>query len=149
MLICDLNNSAAISDELLRGHIPLGVIGLPTDDFKVRDRLCCDVINGRQHGETPLVGSAFSLGILIFVLAQQLWIQLGTVVRVSTTAAVERFMNGFYRLLDGVLATTPLVATSDCHSLSLDQFAVLAIAKPDPGRSTPTHSNTNQSLPCR
>ena len=68
-LICDLNNSAAVSDELLRGHIPLGVIGLPADDFKVRDRLCCDVINGRQHGETPLVGSAFSLGILIFVLA--------------------------------------------------------------------------------
>ena len=58
-------------------------------------------------------------------------------------------MNGFYRVLDGVLATTPLVAPGDCHSLSLDQFAVLAIAKPDPGRSTPTHSNTNQSLPCR
>ena len=39
MLICDLNNSAAVSDELLRGHIPLGVIGLPADDFKVRDWL--------------------------------------------------------------------------------------------------------------
>ena len=39
MSICDLNNSAAVSDELLRGHIPLGVIGLPADDFKVRDWL--------------------------------------------------------------------------------------------------------------
>ena len=39
MLICDLSNSAAISDELLRGHIPFGVIGLPADDFKVRDWL--------------------------------------------------------------------------------------------------------------
>ena len=39
MLICDPNNSAAVSDELLRGHIPLGVIGLPADDFKVRDWL--------------------------------------------------------------------------------------------------------------
>ena len=47
----------------------------------------------------------------------------------------ERFMNGFYRLLDGVVATTPLVTPSDCHSLPLDQFAVLAIAKPDPGRT--------------
>ena len=39
MLICDLSNSAAISDELLGGHIPFGVIGLPADDFKVRDWL--------------------------------------------------------------------------------------------------------------
>ena len=39
MLICDLSNSAAISDELFWGHIPFGVIGLPADDFKVRDWL--------------------------------------------------------------------------------------------------------------
>ena len=39
MLICDLSNSAAISDELLGGHIHFGVIGLPADDFKVRDWL--------------------------------------------------------------------------------------------------------------
>jgi hypothetical protein len=76
MLICDLNNSAAVGDELLRGHVPLGVIGLPADDFKVRLWFCFDVINGRQHRETPLVGRAFSLGILVFVLAQQLWVQL-------------------------------------------------------------------------
>ena len=103
MLICDLNNSAAVSDELLRGHIPLGVIGLPADDFKVRDRLCCDVINGRQHGETPLVGSAFSLGILIFVLAQQLWIQLGTVVGIKAVAAMKCLMDGLYGFFDAVL----------------------------------------------
>ena len=34
MLICDLSNSAAISDELLRGQIPFGVIGLPADDYQ-------------------------------------------------------------------------------------------------------------------
>ena len=49
MLFCDLNNPAAISDELLRWHVPLGVIGLPADDFKVSNRLGCDVINGRQR----------------------------------------------------------------------------------------------------
>ena len=88
MLFCDLKNPAAVSDELLRGHIPFGVIGLPADDFKVRNRLCCDVINGRQHGETPLVVSAFSLGLLVVVGAQQLWIQLGTVVRTKAIAAL-------------------------------------------------------------
>ena len=131
------------------GMSPLGVIGLPADDFKVREWLCCDVINGRLHRHLPLVSSTPLLTSLIAVCAQQLWIERGTVIRVSTTASVERFMNGFYRLLDGVVATTPLVAPSDCHSLPLDQFAVLAIAKPDPSRSTPTHANTNQSLPCR
>jgi len=79
MLICDLNNSAAVGDELLRGNVPLCVVGLPADDFKVSNRLSCDVINGRQHCETPLVGSALSLGILVFVFAQQRWIHLGTV----------------------------------------------------------------------
>ena len=76
MLIRDLNNSAAVSNELLRGYVPLCVIGLPADDFKVSNRLGCDVINGRQHCKTPLVGSALSLGILVFVFAQQRWIQL-------------------------------------------------------------------------
>ena len=89
MLFCDLNHPTAVSDELLGGHVPFGVIGLPADDFKVRNRLCCDVINGRQHGETPLVGSAFSLGILIFVIAQQLWIQLGTVVGIQSRCSDE------------------------------------------------------------
>ena len=56
MLFRDLNNPLAVSDELIRGHVPLCVIGLPADDFKVSNRLSCDVINGRQHGETPLVG---------------------------------------------------------------------------------------------
>ena len=45
MLLCILNNPAAVGDELIGGHISFGVIGLPADDFKVRDRLCCDVIN--------------------------------------------------------------------------------------------------------
>ena len=78
MLIC---NSEAISDELLRGHVPLGFIGLPADDFKVRDWLCSDVINGRQHRHLPLVSSTPLLTSLIAVGAQQLWIELGTVVR--------------------------------------------------------------------
>ena len=30
----------------------------------------------------------------------------------------------------------------DSHSLPLDQFAVLLIAEPNPGRSTPTHANS-------
>ena len=149
MLICDLNNSAAISDELLRGHIPLGVIGLPADDFKVRDRLCCDVINGRQHGETPLVGGALGLGILVSVLAQQLWIQLGTVVGIKAVAAMKCLMDGLYGGFDAVFATTLLVAPVDYLSFLTDQIAVLAIAKSNPSRSTPTHANTSQSLPCR
>ena len=103
MPICDLNNSAAVRDELLRGHIPLGVTGLPANDFKVRDRLCCDVINGRQHGETPLVGVALGLGILVSVLAQKLWIQLGTVVGIKAVAAMKCLMDGLYRFLDAVL----------------------------------------------
>ena len=81
MPICDLNNSAAVRDELLRGHIPLGVIGLPADDFKVRDRLCCDVINGRQHRHLMLAISPPLLTSLIAVGAQQLWIERGTVVK--------------------------------------------------------------------
>ena len=149
MLICDLNNSAAISDELLRGHIPLGVIGLPADDFKVRDRLCCDVINGRQHRHLPLVSSTPLLTSLIAVGAQQLRIQLGAVVGIKTIAAMKCLMDGLYRLLDGVLATTPFVAPGDCISFLANQIAVVLIALPNPGRSTPTHANTNQSLPCR
>ena len=149
MPICDLNNSAAVSDELLRGHIPLGVIGLPANDFKVRDRLCCDVINGRQHRHLTLVISPPLLTSLIAVGAQQRWIQLGVGVGSKTIAAMKCLMDRLYRFFDAVFAATPLVAPSDCHSLPLDQFAVLAIAKPDPGRSTPTHANTNQSLPCR
>ena len=39
MMFCDLNDSAAVSDELLRRHVSFGVIGLPADDFKVRDWL--------------------------------------------------------------------------------------------------------------
>ena len=57
MLICDLNNSAAVGDELIRRHVPLGVIGLPTDDFKVSKWLGFDVINGRQHRHLFFVGS--------------------------------------------------------------------------------------------
>ena len=72
MPICDLNNSAAVRDELLRGHIPLGVIGLPANDFKVRDRLCCDVINRRQQGEAPLVFSALGLRVVVVVRANAL-----------------------------------------------------------------------------
>lgn len=71
MLSCDLNNSAAVSDELLRGHVPLGVIGRPADVFKVRKRLSFDVINSQQHGKKPLVGSVLSLGLFVFVGAQQ------------------------------------------------------------------------------
>ena len=150
MMFCDLNDSAAVGDELLRRHVPFGVIGLPTNDFKVSNRFCCDVINRRQHGEAPLVFSALGLRVVVVVVrAKQLWIELGPVEWVRAVAAVKCLINGFYRLLDGVLTTTPLVALSDCHSLPLDQFAVLAIANPDPGRSTPTHANTNQSLPCR
>ena len=99
MLGCDLNNPLAVSDELLRGHVPFGVIGLPTDDFKVSNRLSFDVINGRQHRETPLVGRAFSLGILVFVFAQQLWSQLGTVVGIEAVAAVKCLIDGLYCLL--------------------------------------------------
>ena len=150
MPICDLNNSAAVRDELLRGHIPLGVIGLPADDFKVRDRLCCDVINGRQHRHLTLVISTpllTSLIALIAVGAQQLWIQLGAVVGIKTIAAMKCLMDGLYRFFDAVFATTPLVAPGDCHSLPLDYLAVFLIAFPNPSRSTPTHANFSQSLP--
>ena len=149
MLICDLNNSAAVSNELLRGHIPLGVIGLPADDLKVRDRFCCDVINRRQQGEAPLVFSALGLRVVVVVCAKQLWIELGPVIWVRAVAAVKCLVNGFYRLLDGLLTTTPLVAPGDCHSLPLDQFAVLAIAYPNPARSTPTHAKTSHPLASR
>ena len=107
-----MNNSAAVSDELLRGHIPFGVIGLPADDFKVRDRLCCDVINGRQHRHLTLVISTPLLTSLIAVGAQQLWIQLGAVVGIKTIAAMKCLMDGLYRLFDAVFATTPLVVSS-------------------------------------
>ena len=135
MLIFDLSNSAVARDELLRGHVPLGVIGLPTDDFKVRSRLSFDVINSRQHGETLLVVSALSLGLFDFVDAQQRWTQLGTVGRIKAVAAMKCLVDGIYRLFDDVLATTPLVAPGDRHSLLTDQFAVALIAKPYPGRS--------------
>ena len=91
----------------------------------------------------------FSLGILVFVLAQQLWIQLGTVVGIKAVAAMKCLMDGLYRFFDAVFAITPFVAPGDCHSLLTDQVAVVLIAEPNPGRSTPTHANTNQSLPCR
>ena len=130
MLICDLNNPAAVSDELPREHVSFGVIGLPADDFKVSNRLSCDVINGRQHGETPLVGRSLSLGLVVFVLAQKLWIQLGTVVGIKSVAAMKCLMDGLYGLFDAVFATTPLVTPGDCHSLLTDQFAVFLIAFP-------------------
>ena len=147
MPICDLNNSAAVRDELLRGHIPLGVIGLPANDFKVSNWLGRDVINGRQHRHLPLVSSTLLLTSLIAVGAKQLWIQLGAVVGIKTIAAMKCLIDGFYCLLDGVLATTPLIALSDCNSLPLNQFAVVPIAKPNPDRSTPTHANTSHPLP--
>ena len=149
MLGCNLNNPLAVRDELLRGHVPLGVVGLPADDFKVRLWFCFDVIHSRQHRETPLVGRAFSLGILVFVLAQQLWVQLGNVVGIKAVSAMKCLIDGFYRLLDGVFAITPFVAPGDCHGLPPEHFSVVLIAEPNPGRSTPTHANTNQSLPCR
>ena len=130
-----------------RGAIPLGVIGLPADDFKVRHRFCCDVINGRQDRHLPLMSSTPLLASLIAVSTQQLWIELGTVVGVKTAAAMKCLIDDFYCLLDGVLATTPLIALSDCHSLPLDQFAVVPIAEPNLGRSTPTHANTSHPLP--
>ena len=103
MLICDLNNSAAVSDELIRGHIPLGVICLPADDFKFRNRFGCDVINGRQHRHLPLVSITPLLTSLIAVGAQQLWIQLGSVVGIKTIAAMKCLMDGLYRFFDAVL----------------------------------------------
>ena len=39
-----MNNSAAVSDELLRGHVSLCVIGLPANDYKVSNWLGRDVI---------------------------------------------------------------------------------------------------------
>ena len=39
MLIFDLNNSAATSDELLRGHLPLGVLDDRDTGADLRDRL--------------------------------------------------------------------------------------------------------------
>ena len=144
MLICDLHNSAAVRDELFRWHVPFGVIGLPADDFKVRDRFCLDVVNGRQHRHLPFVSSSLFLALLVVVGAQQLWIQLGTVVRIKAVAAVKCLINGFYRLLDGVFATTSLVSPGNCNSLSLEQFSVCLIAEPNPARSIPPHTNTTQ-----
>ena len=43
-----MNNSAAKSDELIRTHISLGIVGLPADDLKVSHRLRFDVINRRK-----------------------------------------------------------------------------------------------------
>ena len=130
MLISDLNNSAAVADELLRRHVPFGVIGLPADDLKVSNRLCCDVINGRQHRHFSFVGSPFRLAFLVVVFAKQLWIQPGTVIRIKSVAAMKCLMDGLYGLFDAVFATTPLVTPGDCHSLLTDQFAVFLIAFP-------------------
>ena len=76
MFGCDLDNPYAVSDELIRGHVTFGVIGLQTDDFKVSNRFCFDVINSWQNGKTPLVCSALSLRVVVVVRAKQLWIQL-------------------------------------------------------------------------
>ena len=149
MPICDLNNSAAVRDELLRGHIPLGVIGLPSDDCKVSNRLSCDVINGRQHRHLTLVSSTPLLTSLIAVGAQQLWIQLGAVVGIKTIAAMKCLMDGLYRLFDAVFATTPFVAPGNCLSFLANLIALFLIALPNPGRSTPTHANTSHPLPRR
>ena len=149
MLICDMNKSAAVSDELLRWHVAFGVIGLPADDLKVSNRLSFDVINGRQHGETLFVFSAFILSFLVFVFAKQSWIQLGTVLRIKAVAAMKCLMDGLYRFFDAVFAITPFVTSGDCHCFPLEHFSVVLIAEPNPVRSTPTHANTYQSLPCR
>ena len=138
-LICDLNNSAAVGDELIRRHVPLGVIGLPTDDFKVSNWLGFDVINGRQHRHLFFVGSPFCLACLVVVLAKQFWIELGTVVGIKAGAAMKCLVDGLYCFLDAVFATSLLVAPGDRYSLPLDQFAVFLIAFPNPSRSTPTH----------
>ena len=127
MLFCDLNNPAAVSNELPREHVSFGVIGLPADDFKVRHRLSFDVINGRQHGETLFVFSTFSLSFLVFVFAKQSWIQLGTVVRIKAVAAMKCLMDGFYRFFDAVFATTPFVAPCDCLGFLANQVAVAAL----------------------
>ena len=149
MLIGDLNNSAAVSDELLRGHVPFSVIGLPADDFKVRHRFCFDVINGWQHRHLPFVGSSFFFAGLVVVFAKQFWIELGTVVGIKAVAAMKCLIDGLYRLFGAVFATTLFVAPGDCHSLPLDQFAVFLIALLNPSRSTPTHVNTSYSLPLK
>ena len=146
MLICDLNNSAAVSDELLSGHVSLGVIGLPANDFKVINWLGRDVINGRQHRHIPLVSSTLLLTSLIAVGAQQLWIQLGAVVGIKTIAAMKCLMDGLYRFFDAVFATTPFVAPCDCLGFLAKQIAVVLIALPNLGRSTPTHANTSHPL---
>ena len=106
MLGCDLNNSLAVSDELFRSHVTLGVIGLPADDFKVSNRLSCDVINGWQHRHLSFVISSALLALIVVVGAQQLWIQLGTVVGIKTIAAMKCLMDGFCRFFDAVFATS-------------------------------------------
>jgi hypothetical protein len=46
--IRELNNSAAKSDEVIRSHISLGIVGQPADDLKVSHRLRFDVINRQK-----------------------------------------------------------------------------------------------------
>ena len=101
------------------------------------------------HCHLPFVSSSFFIAGLVVVLAQQLWVELGTVVWIKTVATIKCLVKGLYHFFDAVLAITPFVAPSDCLSLLTDQVPVVLIAEPNPGRSTPTHANTIQSLPCR
>ena len=65
-----------------------------------------------QQGEAPLVFSTLGLRVVVVVRAKKLWIELGPVIWVRAVAAVKCLVNGFYRLLDGVLTTTCLLYTS-------------------------------------
>ena len=100
---------------------------------------------GSDKGAYLLGRSALSLGILVFVFAQQLWIQLGTVVGIKTIAAIKCLMDGLDCLLDAVFAIMPFVAPGDCHGLPPEHFSVFLVALPHPSRSTPSHVNTSQS----
>ena len=81
--------------------------------------------------------------------AEQFWIELGTVVRIEAITTMKCLIDGFYRFSNRVGATAFFVASSDCYSLFLQQFAVVQIANSNPGRSCPAHTNTSNPLPSR
>ena len=118
------------------------------------------MINSQQHGETCLAVRASCFDLLVFAGAQQLWIQLGNVVSIKAVSAVESLVDLFYRLSDAVLATTPLFAPGECHSLLTNQFAVSsslsatlagalqAISTPVSHKHLVSHGNHHQAATC-
>ena len=125
-----------------QGHVPLGVIGLPADDFKVRTG---SAVTHQRSAASPSPACkqhspCFAHCCRCPAALHPAWNRH----RDRAVAAMKCLMDGLYRFFNSVSATTPFVAS--CDRLSLLRIRSLYFLSLSPTQAGALKAITKQRL---